>query len=137
MAPAAAACRLGGDVPGALRELSRGPGAGGLRLLAGAWSVSQRTGGGLASATRRVAETVRAEQTTRRLVVGELASARATSRLVAALPVLALLMGSGAGADPWGFLLGTPYGWACLASGGGIGFLGLWWIEQIARQIEP
>ena len=96
--PVAEACRLGGDVPAAFREASYTPGARGLRLLAGAWAVSQRTGGGLGPAT--------------------------------------LLMGSGAGADPWGFLFGTPWGWACLAAGGATGFAGLWWIELIAREAD-
>jgi tight adherence protein B len=119
--PAYEVGRLGGDVPTALRELSHAPGSDGLRLLAAAWAVSQRTGAGLASATRRV-------------VAGELASARATARLVACLPLVALLMGSGAGADPWSFLLSTAWGLGCLASGLLVGFLGLWWIEQIARE---
>ncbi len=134
--PVAEAGRLGGDVPAAFREASRTPGARGLRLLAGAWAVSQRTGGGLGAATRRAAEAVRREQATRRVVAGELASARATARLVAGLPVVALLMGSGAGADPWAFLFGTPWGWACLVSGGATGFAGLWWIELIAREVD-
>ena len=134
--PVADACRLGGDVPDALRVLARTPGADGLRLLAGAWVVSHRTGAGLAASTRRVADAVRRDQATRRVVRGELASARGTARLVAALPVVALLMGSGAGADPWTFLLGTPFGLACLAAGLAIGFVGLWWIEQIAREVD-
>jgi tight adherence protein B len=129
--------RLGGDVSGALREVAQTPGASGLRLLAAAWSVSRRTGGGLGVATRRVAEAVRREQATRSVVAGELASARATARMMAALPIVALLMGSGAGADPWSFLLRTPAGLACLAAGLASGLAGVWWIEQIARRVDP
>jgi tight adherence protein B len=135
--PVAEVSRLGGDVPGALREVARSPGAGGLRLLAAAWTVSRRTGGGLGAATRRVAEAVRREQATRGVVASELASARATARLMAGLPVVALLMGSGAGADPWSFLFRTPPGLACLAAGMATGIAGLWWIEQLARAVDP
>ena len=77
-----------------------------LRVVAAAWQVAHHTGDGLAATVDRVAESLRAAGATRRVVAGELASARATARLVAGLPVLALAMGSGAGGDPWGFLLG-------------------------------
>lgn len=130
--PVAEAHDLGGDVPVALREVATQPGGEDLRLLAAAWVVAHRTGGGLADAVRRCADAIRHQRTTSRLVEGELASARATARLVAVLPVLALLMGSGSGGDPIGFLLGTSAGLACLAGGVVFGFAGLWWIESIA-----
>lgn len=134
--PAARAAATGGDVPAALRELAAEPGAGSLRVVAGAWQVAHRTGHGLADALGRVAGDLRAAEQTRRIVAGELASARATARLLAGLPFLALAMGAGAGAEPWAFLLGHPAGLACLAAGLGLAYAGLAWVEALARGID-
>jgi len=127
------AARLGVDVPTALRRVAERPGAEGLLGLAAAWHLCAGLGSGLALAVERVVEGVRAEQATSRLVEAEVASARATARLVAALPLLVLLVAQGVGAEPWHFLLGTWPGVACLGVGGALMFAGLEWIDRVAE----
>lgn len=136
LAPVAEAHLLGGDVPQELRRQASHPGAEDLRLVAAAWQVAHRSGHGLATAVDRVAQGLRAQHRSRRVVESELASARATARLVAALPLVALMMGTGAGGSPWAFLLGTPSGLACLGAGLALGLVGLGWIERIADQVD-
>lgn len=135
LASPATAHRLGGSVPEAWRALAATPGAADLHVVAAAWQVAERTGAGLADALSGVAAGIREQQRTRRLVSSELASARATARLMAALPVLTLAVGSGAG-DPVGFLLGTPAGLACAAAGLALAVAGVAWIEAIAASLE-
>jgi tight adherence protein B len=130
--PVAAAGRLGADVPEALRRLAATPGAAGLDDVAAAWRTAEGSGAGMAAALGQVAATAREAQAARQLVQAELASAQATAWLVAALPVVSLGMASGFGADPWHFLLGTPFGLACLSAGLGLGYAGMAWIDRIA-----
>ena len=128
------AARLGASVPEAMRRLAQLPGAASVRRLAGAWEVSAGTGSGLVLAVEQVLGTARAEEATSRLVRAELASARATARLVTVLPLVVLVAAQGTGARPWQFLLGTPAGVACLGAGVALAFVGLGWIDRIAAR---
>jgi tight adherence protein B len=133
--PVVAAARLGADVPAALHRLSLLPGSLGLREVAAAWQVSERSGAALSHALDQVAVSARARQTTRNLVRAELASAQATARTVAVLPFVSLAMAAGVGARPWHFLLGTAPGVACLGVGACLALLGLHWIDRIATAV--
>ena len=130
-----AAARIGADVPAALHRLAALPGAEGLREVAAAWQVSQQSGAGLAAALGQVAESARARQSAAHLVRAELASAQATARLVALLPLATLAMSAGVGASPWWFLLTQPVGLTCLAAGVALILTGLWWIDRIAAGV--
>jgi tight adherence protein B len=135
LAPAAAAGRMGADVPSALRELASRPGAGQLRRVAATWQVAHDTGAGLAVAMRAAGDAIRAERRTTRLVASELAAAHATARMLAVLPLFVLLLGMGIGGDPAGFLLRSTPGLVVLAAGLGLSFLGLSWLERIAERV--
>ncbi len=134
--PAAEAASLGADVPTALRALAAAPGTADLALVGAAWQVAHQAGLGLTGALTLVRDDLRAMRETRRVVASELASARATARLVAVLPVGVLVMGSGAGGDPVGFLVHQPLGWACVAGGLALLLAGLGWVEAIAARAE-
>ena len=124
-----------GDVVFVLREAARDEGREALNLLAACWHASEG-GAGLARAVGRLATTLRAAETQRREVGAELAGVRASSRLLAALPAIGLVLGSGMGADPVHVLLTTVVGQACLAVGGACVLAGLAWMERIVRSSE-
>lgn len=136
LAPVARAARMDGDVPAALRAVSLLPGASALHRLAGAWQLCAATGSGLASAAEQVLATARVEHEVVLAVRSELASARATARLLAVLPLLVLVMAQGIGADPWRFLLATVPGQMCLGLGVLLAVAGVMWLERIADDVQ-
>jgi tight adherence protein B len=135
LAPVTAAAALGADVPAALRDLGRLPGAGQVRIVAAAWQVAHRSGAGLSGALAMAAERLRSERATARVVATEMAAAQATARLLAVLPIGVLLLGSGLGGDPFGFLLDTTAGLVCLSCGLALEYAGLSWLARIADQV--
>ena len=130
------AARGGRPVAPALMRDAERPGTEGLRLVAACWSVAEQHGGARATALDRIAGTLRAQELARRRVALELAAPRATARLLAALPVLGLVIGSASGANPLRVLIGTPWGWGLLAAGLILDLLGLAWVGRIALAAE-
>lgn len=128
--------RLGGDVARALRTDAKERGLPVLRLLAALWQVADDSGAGLAQAARRLAAAQATSQTIRRELAAQLAGPRATAKVLAGLPALGLLLGSGLGADPLGWLLGTPLGWGVLVAGCLLELAGILWTRRITRGVE-
>ncbi|MFC8915377.1 type II secretion system F family protein [Streptomyces sp. NPDC047821] len=131
-----AAARFGGDVPEALRRAAREDGADGLVGLATCWQVAVDGGAGLAAGLDRLDAALRERRDQRERLRAQLAGAWATVGLLALLPVVALAMGWALGADPLRVLLHTPAGLGCLAVGGLLEGLGLWWAGRIVRAGE-
>jgi len=133
---ALAAARFGGEVPDALREAAREPGAEGLLGLAACWRVAVDRGAGLAAGLERLEAALRSERDQRAELRAQLAGARSTAVMLAGLPVLGLLMGSALGAEPLRVLLHTGAGLGCLATGGVLEGAGMWWALRIVRGAE-
>ncbi len=131
-----AAAAFGGDVPGALRQAARESGAEGLAGMAACWRVSVDGGAGLAAGLDRLEGALRAERDRQESLRAQLAGARSTVVVLALLPLVGLLIGTGLGADPLRVLLHTPMGWGCLAAGGVLEALGLLWCRHIVRAGE-
>jgi tight adherence protein B len=133
---AARAGHLGGDVPAALRQASAAPGCAGLATVAAAWQVAEGSGSGLVTSLRQVSLGLRADDEVRVEVAASLAPARATARLLAALPVFGLMLGTGLGGHPVALLLSTPVGNALLLAGVTLALAGTVWVERLADQVQ-
>jgi tight adherence protein B len=125
---------LGGEVVEVWRQQSRRAGHSGLIELARAWQVSIETGAPMSATLDQVAASLAADQALTRVIDSELATARATSKVMAALPACGVGIGYLLGGDPGRWLLAGPSGWACLLVGVMLACAGVLWIEALARQ---
>ena len=96
--------------------------------------LSTRTGCSLAAIAVAVEEDLRSRLRQQRELRSAVAAPRASAALLAGLPLIALAMGSGIGADPWGVLTGTPAGQLLLVTGAGLEAAGLWWSASLIRR---
>jgi tight adherence protein B len=82
----------------------------------------------------QVAASLAADQALTRVVNSELATARATSKVMAVLPACGIGIGYLLGGDPARWLVSGPDGWVCLLIGVLLACAGVLWIEALARQ---
>jgi tight adherence protein B len=131
---ACGAVRFDGDVAEALRQDARRIPL--IAPLAACWAVSAQQGSGLASSVTRMAEQARVAEDIRVQLEAQLASPRATARILMLLPLFGIAMGMMMGVNPVGWLLGTPLGLACLVGGLALTALGYWWTSRIVQRVE-
>lgn len=133
LAPAAAAARLGADVGDELARAARPPGQQGMALVAAAWKVSERSGAPVADVLATVAENLRRERQLGAVVEAELAAARTSGHIMAALPFLAVGLGFLAGTNPVAYLFSDPLGQLLVLAGVSLTALGVLWIDRLAQ----
>jgi tight adherence protein B len=131
---AIAAAQLGGDCTAALRQDAHTYPQ--LQGLAACWEIATRTGSGMAITVQRLAESARATQETRVQLAAQLAGPKATARMLAALPLIGILLGHMLGADPVSWLLGSAFGLIALMLAVLFTGIGWWWITRIAASVE-
>lgn len=134
-----AAVAEGTDVATALAALAAEPSqaSAGLRPLTACCALSARTGASLSAALDELAGSLREELRLAEEVRAQLAGPRSTVRLLAGLPVLALLLGGAMGAEPCAFLLGSVPGAACLVVAAGLEWAGIAWTRNLIGKALP
>ena len=128
----AAYAAVGGELTEALQRVGSRPGCHGLRGLAGAWRIAERTGASLTAFLDDLAANLTAEGELVRTVETELAAPRMSGRLLGFLPLVGLVLGFAIGGDPVGYLTGSIPGLACLGVGICLAVAGVVWTEKLA-----
>jgi len=134
LADVAAAAGRGRTLTAAIeRWSSTTPGAG-VALAAAALGLGAELGGAAARSLDGVAGTLRDRNGVRREVRALSAQARASAVVIGSAPLAFLVVVAAADPGAIGFLVGSPIGLLCLASGLGLDALGAWWMRHIAAR---
>jgi tight adherence protein B len=102
--------------------------------IAAAVRLSARTGCSLAGVVTAVEDDLRARLRAGQELRSAVAGPRASATVLAGLPVLGLLMGSGVGADPWRVLTTTGTGTVLLVVGVALELAGTAWSGRMVRR---
>ncbi len=100
-------------------------------------AVAERTGAPSAVALRALAAAMRRTAASDRAVLVALAGPRTSARVVLALPVLGLALGSAWGAGAVSVLVSEPLGWCCVVVAAGLVALGQRWSARLVRRAVP
>lgn len=122
--------RLGEPPPGG----PDGGSAAALVRIAAAVRLSAHTGCSLAGVLTAVEDDLRSRLRAEEELRSAVAGPRASAAVLAGLPVLGLLMGSGVGADPWRVLTTTAPGTVLLVVGVGLELAGTAWSAHLVRR---
>lgn len=105
-----------------------------LARVAAAVRLSARTGCSLAGVATAVEDDLRAQARAETELQAAVAGPRASAAVLAGLPVVGLLMGSGVGADPWQVLTTTGTGTVLLVAGVALELVGVAWSGRLVRR---
>lgn len=133
----AATARLGGDVATFLWQRAEKAGdlREPLRRLGRAWALAHRHGIALADVLDALRRDLDHRVTFARDVEARMAGPRASASVLAALPVLGLLLGEAAGAGPLTVLTGQVLGQVLLVAGAGLLCAGWLWTVRLTEGV--
>lgn len=104
-------------------------------LAVAAMSLGAVVGGERARSIDGVAHTLRERTALCQELAVSAAQARISAIVVAALPLMFLLLADAVGGQGGRFLLGTSAGLACLIGGISLNCAGAWWMRRIVKQV--
>jgi len=122
---AAGSVAVGGSAAAELEAASLLPGAERLRSVAAAWRVTESAVGRVALVLERLGEAMDRDDQVQRELAAALAAPKATTMLLAGLPVFGLGMGQAVGAHPFHLLFSTPLGWGLLTVAAALDAIGV------------
>jgi tight adherence protein B len=132
----AAAARSGNGLRAAMLGGSTAhpdPAADALSVTAACCAAAHRSGVALAELLESASSAARSHWELEQEAAAELAGVRSSVVVLAALPLVGLLMGQALGARPLDVLLSTGWGVACLLGSALLEALGCWWLRRIGE----